>query len=87
MRQVDLDPATLHVHLVQVSQSCTFSAYARRLRKRIEAMATAASLRQEDPVLCDVLEVLSRLEKEHSEPVVGTGIHTLPLFLVVGFRD
>jgi SAM-dependent methyltransferase len=87
MRAVDLDPAHLHVHLVQVSQSCTFTAFARRLRKRIEVMQQAAALRPEDPVLRDVLEVLGRLEKERAEPVVGTGMHTLPLFLAVGFRD
>jgi SAM-dependent methyltransferase len=87
LRACDLDASTPLVHLVQVSQHCTFTAFSRRLRKRIEAMQAAAALRDDDPVLRDVLDVLGRLEKEHDEPVVGTGVHTLPLFMVVGFKE
>lgn len=87
MAAAGLDDAELELHPVQISQRCTFAAFARRLRKRVDAMAAAASLPAEDREVRTALDEIARLEGRHEEGAVGTGVHLLPLFLVVGFKD
>lgn len=87
MRAAGLDPANLTIHPVQVTQHCTFPAFARRLRKRIEAMREAGGLASDDPAVLDANEALVALEKARPGVAAGTGVHLLPLFVVVGFAD
>lgn len=87
MRAVGLDPANVTIHPVQTVQQCTFPAFVRRLRKRVDAMREAGALQERDPVVSLCHEILSDLEQHRSRTDAGTGIHLLPLFVVVGFQD
>lgn len=83
---VGLEPEDIHVHALQVAQRTPFPAFARRLRKRIDAMAEAGNLGPDDAAVRTVLRSLDALEREHSDTHVGTGVHVLPLFAVAGVK-
>lgn len=87
MRAAGIDPATTTIHPVQVAQHCTLPAFVRRLRKRIEAMREAGSLETDDPAVTGAYDVLDDLEQGRPGATVGTGVHLLPLFVVVGYAD
>lgn len=87
MRAAGLDPASITVHPVQVAQHCTRPAFVRRLRKRVDAMREAGGLVHDDPALVHAWDVLDAMERERPGAEVGSGVHLLPLFVVVGFRD
>jgi SAM-dependent methyltransferase len=88
MRAAGLSPDTVVVHPVQVAQQSTVAAFARRLRKRIEAMRDAGSLTEDDPAVIDAYDAVAEMEQAHLPgSAVGTGVHLLPLFAVVGFAD
>lgn len=86
LRAVGLQPEIEIVHMVQVAQQCSFGSFARRLRKRVEAMQVAAEMGEGDPVLLDVHDAIHRLENAHLDGLTGSGVHALPLFVVVGFK-
>jgi SAM-dependent methyltransferase len=85
MRAAGLDPADITIHPVQVAQHCTLPAFTRRLRKRIEAMREAGSLPSDDVAVVYATDVLTDLERSRPGIEIGTGIHLLPLFVVVGY--
>jgi SAM-dependent methyltransferase len=86
LRAAGLQPDIELVHLVQVAQQASFASFARRMRKRVEAMQTAAGMSEGDPALRDTQEAIRRLEHAHLDGLPGSGVHGLPLFLVVGFK-
>lgn len=85
LRAVGLDPETVLIHPVQVTQQCTGAAFARRLRKRIESMRDAGALREDDPAVLEVYDAVAAFEASHAELRAGSGVHLLPLFVSVGF--
>lgn len=87
MRAVGLDPAHVTIHPVQAMQQCTFSAFARRLRKRVEAMRDAGVLQEHEPVVARCNELLEALNQQRASAETGTGVHLLPLFVVVGLKE
>ncbi|MEQ1505477.1 MAG: methyltransferase domain-containing protein, partial [Myxococcota bacterium] len=75
MRAAGLDPQLVTIHPVQVAQQCTFPAFARRLRKRVESMRDAGQLTDDDPAVNDAFVALGAAEAGHDELRVGTGVH------------
>jgi SAM-dependent methyltransferase len=81
-----LEPEETHVHALQAAQRTPFPAFARRLRKRVDAMIEAGNLSAEDAAARTVLRALDSLERDRDEARVGTGVHVLPLFAVAGVK-
>lgn len=86
MAEVGLEPVETVVHAVQIAQRTTFPAFARRLRRRIEALADAGRLSETDGDLVAVEKALAKLEADHPATRMGTGVHVLPLFGVAGVK-
>ncbi|MEZ4236634.1 MAG: class I SAM-dependent methyltransferase [Myxococcota bacterium] len=87
MRAAGLSPDTVVIHPVQVAQQSTASGFARRLRRRIDALRETAGLAETDTAVLAAHDAVNRAEAAHGEGNVGTGVHLLPLFAVVGFAD
>jgi SAM-dependent methyltransferase len=86
MSEVGLRPVTTVVHPVQVDHPCAFPSFARRLRRRIEAMRDAAGLQPEDTLVKSATLELEKLERNCDPHRIGTAVHVLPVFVVVGVK-
>jgi SAM-dependent methyltransferase len=86
MAAAGLEPEDIHVHALQAAQRTTFPAFSRRLRKRIDAMVEAGSVSPDDVTVRTLLKALDGLERDQSPTALGTGVHVLPLFAVVGVK-
>jgi SAM-dependent methyltransferase len=87
MRAVGLSPEHVTLHPVQTVQHCSFPVFAKRLTKRVEAMRDAGGLPKDHPVVTRCTELIIDMKAARPELAVGTGVHLLPLFVVVGFKD
>jgi SAM-dependent methyltransferase len=87
MRAVGLDPEHVTLHPVQTVQHCSFPTFARRLAKRVEAMREAGGLAKEHPAVAYCNDLIVDMRAARPELATGTGVHLLPLFVVVGFKD
>lgn len=83
---VGLEPVDIHVHALQSAQRTTFPSFARRLRKRIDALIDAGTLGSNDVTARTLVRALEGLEREHPPDRVGTAVHLLPLFAVAGVK-
>jgi SAM-dependent methyltransferase len=81
-----LEPEDIHVHALQAAQRSPFPAFARRLRKRIDAMIDAGNLGEDDVTARTVLKALDSIERDQHPTRMGTGVHVLPLFAVTGVK-
>lgn len=86
MAAVGLEPEDIHVHALQAAQRSPFPAFARRLRKRIDAMVEAGNLGDDDAAVRVLLKALDALEREQHPTRPGTAVHVLPLFAVAGVK-
>lgn len=86
MMAVGLEPEETVIHPVQIAQRTTFPAFARRLRRRIDAMREAGRLADADTAVVHAERALNKLEEEYDPNRLGTGVHLLPLFAVVGVK-
>ena len=86
MADAGLSVTTTVVHPVQVDHPCAFPRFARQLRRRVGAMRDAAGLAKDDPLVSAATAELERLEQTCDPYRIGTAVHVLPVFVVVGVR-
>jgi SAM-dependent methyltransferase len=86
MADAGLSVVTTVVHPVQVDHACAFPRFARQLRRRVDSMRDAAGLPKGDALVAEATAELDRLERTCDPYRIGTAVHVLPVFVVVGVK-